>query len=202
MLSQLDNLRVASFLQYLTVCLHPYCAGSPSDIFHFSTNEPDYPIMPGGIDHDSISEFIVPPGFVLEYFEHGDFQGWYRAIGRRTWHWTHRLEGAYGGQNDQVSSFRLRRIPAGGVWLCQHHECGDQRIYYEMGWSAHAMPSEVPNDTLSRIYISAGWKVTIFEHDYWGGASTTFGSRSEAQNILLGYQWWNDKASSFVNSVW
>jgi hypothetical protein len=105
----------------------------------------------------------------------------------------------YGDVGDKDSLPRkggnLRALASTLVLLCRHSDCQGGAVYANPGYY-HAMPWQIGNDALTRVYIPAGVTFTYFENSYYGGWSRTFGEPSRSINLYMGGH--NDAVSSFI----
>ena len=117
----------------------------------------------GGGGSDSISSVIIPPDYQVVFYEHAAFGG-RRMHCRRD---TPRLESA----NDSFTCARVRKFGANEERLPIVYQDADFT-----GWSQELVLGGVQtlsigNDVVSSVIVPAGYRVTLYEDQGYGGRS-------------------------------
>jgi hypothetical protein len=139
--------------------------------------------MPHQIGNDQLTRVIIPPGYAVELFEHGNYGGWNYIFASQDG--SNYVSLNLGTLDNSVSSFKVHRLPdTGKVKLCRNIDCTGGVYYASVGqWSS--MPFEIGNDQLSFVSIPQGYTFEYFEHGNWGGWSRKFGSCDKGINLIF-----------------
>lgn len=143
-----------------------------------------------GVSNDDISSLKVPAGYRVTLYEHDNFQG--LSTERTT------DQSCLGDEwNDRVSSLE---IEASSPTVIAYKDCDFKGPAVNLPIGRYTMADlqklGVSNDDVSSLRVQAGYRVTVYEHDNFQGASTV----RTADQSCLGEEW-NDRVSSLVVEV-
>lgn len=153
--------------------------------------------------NDEISSIQIPPGVIVNIYEHANFQGDAKTI---SGNWD-----AEYSWNNEISSFQIMSN-SGGLGPVHGGSCGDNNNHpgqnavvdffehanfagnrVSFGVADYAILPQGWNDKISSIRIPPGVKVTVFEHQHFTGYSINLFGNWTVSN------WddhWNDRISS------
>lgn len=144
-------------------------------------------LMALGINNDDISSMKVSAGYRVTLYEHDNFQG--ASASRAT-----DLACFYNGWNDRVSSLIVE--PSSQTVLA-FRDCDFKGPAVNLPIGRYTLADlqtlGLNNDDISSIKVSPGYRVTLYEHDNFQGASA-----SRATDLACFYDGWNDRVSSII----
>lgn len=140
-----------------------------------------------GISNDDISSLKVSPGYRVTLYEHDSFQG-FSAVRTED-------QACLGDEwNDRVSSLVIEPTSHTAI---AYRDCDYKGPALNLPIGRYTLADlqmmGVSNDDISSLRVQAGYRITLYEHDNFLGASTV---RTDDQSCVG--EEWNDRASSLV----
>jgi hypothetical protein len=138
------------------------------------------------IGNDNVSSLKIAPGYQVTLYEHGGFSGASLV-----------LKGDYGDLryanfNDYTSSIRVEVTEVPVAVYADGDFNGNAQAFWGVGNYDVSALAVVGNDAMSAIRVRPGYKVTLYEHSGFSGASTVV--TTDIPNLTsLGF---NDRVSS------
>lgn len=154
--------------------------------------------------NNQISRIRTPAGYYIEIFEGGGYTGKRLVFGHPTASKSFSMKQF--GVDDNISSFIVRPFPTekNGVKLCKKINCRGGSVTRTVG-SVPSMPRRVGAANLSRIILSPGWKIEIFDGPNFRGASKVFFNAHSSVELSIKLRNenadWNDRTKSFIVST-
>ncbi|RRJ67645.1 hypothetical protein EHV15_18345 [Paenibacillus oralis] len=138
-------------------------------------------MIKAGIPNDKLSSVKVTPGIKVTLYEDANFGGGKVVITSDT---------AYLGDfNDKTSSLKVERIPA--FYVDANYKGNSVSLEAGSYNVADLIAKGIPNDSISSVKVPSGYKVTLYEHKDFQGASKVL----LADTSYVGDDF-NDKTSS------
>lgn len=138
-------------------------------------------MVAAGIANDTLSSLKVTPGIKVTLYEHLNFGGAQRVITSDT--------ASLGDFNDKTSSLKIERIPV--VYIDANYKGAAVGLDVGSYSVSDLVAKGIPNDSISSLKVPSGYKVTLYEHgDFRGATKVLLGDTSYLGNDF------NDKTSS------
>lgn len=126
-------------------------------------SEGNYDMNELGIGNDQLSSFKVPQGFRVTLYEHEKFQGKCKSFVADC--------SSVNTFNDITSSIKVELIAS----IFKDANYGGERRYLSVG-DYDVARITLGNDQVSSLKVPEGLKVTLYEHEKFGGRSKSFTS--------------------------